>query len=92
MFTLLATGLDVAVGVGFILANRRYIAGLDELQQKVHLNALAITAEVALIAGVPYSLLDAYDVIPFHADTSHLVILMGLTFFGSYLYGATRYR
>ncbi len=59
VFTLLAVGLNVAVGVGMILANKRYIADLDELQQKVYLNALAITVGVAVIAGVPFSVLDA---------------------------------
>ena len=92
VFTLLAVGLDVAVGVGMILANKNYLAELDELQRKVQLNAMGITVGVALIAGVPYSVMDAYDVIPFHADIAHLVMLMGLTFFVSFLYGTWRYR
>src|ERR1700685_3331166 len=62
-FTLLAVGLDVAVGVGMILANKKYIAELDELQRKVQLNSMGITLGVALIAGVPFSVLAAYDVI-----------------------------
>src|ERR1700722_6365980 len=40
VFTLLAIGLNVVVGVGMILANKKYVAELDELQQKVYLNAL----------------------------------------------------
>ena len=91
-FTLLAVGLDVAVGVGMILATKKYVMELDELQQKVYLNALAITVGVGLIAGVPYSVMDTYHVIPFKADIAHLVILMGLTFFVSILYGTWRYR
>src|SRR5579862_2862568 len=35
VFTLLAIGLDVVVGVGMVLANKKYVAELDELQQKV---------------------------------------------------------
>ena len=58
-FTLLAVGLDVAVGVGMILATKKYITELDELQQKVYLNALGITVGVGLIAGVPYSVMDS---------------------------------
>ena len=92
VFTLLVVGLDVAVGVGMILANKKYLEELDELQRKVHLNALAIAVGVALIAGIPYSMMDAYDVFPFKADIAHLVILMGLTFFVSFLYGTWRYR
>jgi hypothetical protein len=92
VFTLLAVGLDVAVGVGLIMATKKYIAEQDELQQKVYLNALGITVGVAMIAGIPYSMMAAYDVIPFKADIAHLVMLMGLTFIVSFLYGSWRYR
>jgi hypothetical protein len=92
VFTLLAIGLDVVVGVGMILAHKKYVAELDELQQKVYLNALGITVGVALIAGVPYSVMDFYHVISFHAEIWHLLILMSLTFVLSFLYGTWRYR
>jgi len=92
LFTLLAVALDVAVGVGMILANKRYLEELDELQRKVHLNALAITVGVALIAVVPYAVMDAYHVIHLKAAVGFLVILMGLTFLVSFVYGTWRYR
>src|SRR4051794_35449537 len=80
VFTLLAVGLDVAVGVGMILANKKYITELDELQRKVQLNSTGITLGVAFIAGVPFSVMDAYHVIPFHADIGYLLLLMSLTY------------
>ena len=92
VLTLLSVGLNVAVGIGMILANKKYLNELDELQRKVHLNALAIAVGVAVIAGIPYSVMDAYDVLSVHAEIGHLVILMSLTYFVSYLYGAWRYR
>ena len=92
VFTLLAVALDVAVGVGMVLATKKYVMELDELQQKVYLNALGIAMGVGLIAGIPSSVMNMYHVIPFQADISHLVILMGLTFFVSFLYGMRRYR
>jgi hypothetical protein len=92
VFTLLAVGLDVAVGVGMILANKNYLAELDELQRKIQLNAMGITLGVGLIAGVPFSLMDTYHLIPFHADIANLVILMSLTYLVSNLYGTWRYR
>jgi hypothetical protein len=92
VFTLLAIGLNVCVGIGAIMANKKYFEELDELQRKVHLNSLAITVGVAMIAGVPYSLMDSWHVIPFHADISHLMVLMSLTYAASNLYGTRRYR
>lgn len=92
IFTLLAVGLDIAVGVGMILATKKYIAQLDELQRKIYLNALATTVGVGLIVGIPSSVMDTYHVIPFKADIAYLVIVMGLTFLVSMMYGTRRYR
>ncbi len=75
-----------------ILANKNYLAELDELQRKVQLNSMGITLGVGLIAGVPLSVMDAYHVIPFHVDIAYLVILMAVTFGVSNLYGTWRYR
>lgn len=90
--TLLAVGLDIAVGIGLILANKKYLDELDELQRKVQLNAMGITLGIGLIAGVPFSVMAAYHVIPFHADIGYLLIIMSLTLAVSNLYGTWRYR
>ena len=92
VFTLLAIGLDLAVGVGLILACKNYVMELDELQQKIYLNALGITVGVAVVGSVPYSVMGRYHVIPFHAEISDLLILMSLTFALSIVYGSVRYR
>src|ERR1700678_469598 len=60
VFTLLAGGLDFAGGVGMILANKKYLAELDELQRRVQLSSMGITLGVGLITGVPFSVLDGY--------------------------------
>ena len=90
--TVVAAGLDVALGVGMILATKEYVMELDELQQKIFLNALGIAVGVGLIVGVPWTVMDAYRVIRFHANFGLLVVLQGLTFLVSLLYGTWRYR
>ena len=92
VFTLLAVGLDLAFGVGMILATKKYVMELDELQQRVWLNALGITVGVAVLAVPPLAVMGAFHVIPFHANIAHLVMLMGLTFIVSLVYGMWRYR
>ena len=92
MFTLLAIGLNIGVGIGATVANKKYLEALDDLQRKIHLNSLAITVAVALIVGFPYSVMDSYHVIPFHADVAHLMVLMSLTYGVSNLYGTRRYQ
>jgi hypothetical protein len=92
VLTLLAVCFNFCVGVGLILAHKKYLARLDELQQRIYLNALAITVGVALIVSIPYSVIDRYHLISFHANLSDLWILMSLTFLVSFFYGTWRYR
>src|SRR5947209_8528856 len=92
VLTWLAVGLNVCAGVGLILANKEYIEQLDELQRKIYLNALAVTVGVILIVWVPYAVMETYEMTPFHANISHLLALMGLTFPAALSYGTWRYR
>lgn len=92
VFTLLAIALNLCVGIRTILVNKKYLDDLDDLQRKIQLNSFAITVGVAIIVSVPYSMMDFYRLIPFHADVSHLMMLMGLTYGGCSLYGARRYQ
>lgn len=91
-FTLLAIGLDLSLGVGVILATKRYVMELDELQQRVWLNALGITVGVAMIAVPPLSVMDVAHMLPFHVNISHLIMLMAVTFVASLVYGSVRYQ
>ena len=92
VFTALAIGLNVCVGIGMVVANKKYLVELDELQRRIMLNAMGITLGVALIAGIPYSVMSSYDMIPFKADVAHLLMLMGLTYAAANVYGQRRYR
>ena len=75
-----------------ILANKRHINSLDELQRKIQLEAMGISLGTAVVFGLSYSLLDTTNVITYNADISHLVILIGITYLASILIGNMRYR
>ena len=78
--TLAAIGLNLLVGIGMIVANKDQLKSLDEMQQKIHLEAMGVTLGVGLVAGLAYSNLDISNVISFDAEIGHLVILMSLTY------------
>ena len=90
--TILAIVVNLAMGVGMILANKRHLRGLDELQQKIQLEAMALSLGIGLIVGLGYSNLDVTDVIGFDAEISHMVILMGLTYLVGVISGTRKYR
>jgi hypothetical protein len=59
------------ISIGMILANRRLRLGLDELQQKIQLNAMGLSLGVGFIVGLSDSNLDITNLITGHADISH---------------------
>lgn len=90
--TILAVLLNLAVGFGMIVANKRYLRGLDELHQKIFLDAGALTLGVGLVCGLSYELLEDIKLISFEPEISHIVILMCLTFLAGMIIGHRRYQ
>jgi hypothetical protein len=84
--------INLLIGIGVIFANKRHLEGLDELQQKIQLDAMAISLGVGLIAGTSYSTLDNINLISFDAEISHLVMLIGVTYLLGVIFGQRRYQ
>ena len=90
--TTLGVLINLGVGFGMIVATRRDVRGWDELQQKLFLDAAAITLGVALVCGLSYELLEDIRLIAFEPQISHLILLMGLTFMAALIAGRRKYR
>ena len=92
MLTLAGMILNLGVGVGMIVANKTHLQGLDEMQQRIQLEAMALALGVALVAGLAYSTADITDLINFNAEISHLVFLIGITYGIGVFAGRRKYR
>ena len=90
--TILAILINLGVGFGMIVANKRHLKGLDEMHQKVQLEAMALSLGVGLVVGLGYSNLDVTNIIAFDAEISHIVIVMGLTYAAGVFAGVRKYR
>jgi hypothetical protein len=90
--TVMAVIFSLAIGFGMILANRRQLRGLDEMQQKIFLEAGALTLGVGLVCGVSYDILEDIRLITFEPSIAHLVILMCLTFMIGMILGHRKYQ
>jgi hypothetical protein len=84
--------INVAVGIGMIVANKNHLGGLDELQQKIQLEAMALALGVGLVFGLGYSTMDVTNFISADAEISHLVMLIGLTYGAAVILGHRKYR
>ena len=90
--TIGAVVMNIGIGFGMIFATRRYLRGLDEMQQAIFLQASALTLGVGLVCGLGYEQLEDIRLIGFEPQISHLVILMCLTFVAGTIAGHRHYR
>ena len=91
IFTVIAIIATLLFGLGMIRANIKHLRSLDELQQKIHLEAMGLTLGLVLVFGLSYSLLDTTNLIPFDAEISVVVIFMGLTYLAAVMVNNWRY-
>ncbi|HKK63657.1 MAG TPA: hypothetical protein VJ951_13925 [Bacteroidales bacterium] len=84
--------LNFGIGIGMIIANIKHLREMDEMVQKIQLEAMGVSLGMAVVGGVSYTMLDATNVIPFDAEISGLIVLIALSYFISLLINLRRYK
>ena len=90
--TTFAVIVNFANGIWMILANRDLFNNFDELEKKIHLEALAITLGLAVVVGLTYSILNTTKLIEQEAEISTLVMFIGITYMTSSVINSRRYK
>ncbi len=90
--SVLALIVNLAMGAGWILANKQNLRDMDGLQQKIQLEATALALGVGIVAGLSYELLEDVHLIGFQPEISHLVIVMSLSYAIGLFTGNRRYQ
>ncbi len=90
--TLLAIAFSVLVGVGMLLAYKRHLQTMDELQRTIQLETMAWTLGAGLVGGVAWTLFDRHDLVAFEAEIAHLVVFMAVVYMVGTIAGLRRYR
>lgn len=92
ILTILAVVVNLALGFGMLIANRRYLRGLDEMQQRIMFDAMGLTLGVGLVVGLSYELLEDIKLISFQPEIAHLVIIMCLTYLVGIIAGHRKFQ
>lgn len=86
-----AVVINVAAGIGWIVAFTRYLRSLDDLQRKIMQDALAIAFGVGWVVAFAYIVALYADLIP-EVDVAALPVLMSVVFLTAFVAGRVRYR
>lgn len=90
--TILGVLINLVVGFGMVLANKRNLNGMDELMRKIQLEAMAISLGIGLVCGLSYGLLEDLKLISVKPEISHLIILMAIVYMIGVIAGQRRYK
>ena len=86
-----AVAVNLAAGIGWIVAHARYLRELDELQRKIMQDALAVTLGVGWVGGFAYLAAHVADLIG-PGDIGVLTALLGVVYVVATILGNNRYR
>lgn len=92
LFTYAGVGLFLITGAAMILANRKHILNLDELQQRMHLEAMAISLGIAVVLGLGLSILEQQDLLGFKMDFAFMTIVISLTYLAGLAINTRRFK
>jgi hypothetical protein len=83
--------INTGIGIGLIVAYKRFLKDLDEMEREIQLDALALSVGVTLAGFYSYTILDKAGVVP-NLDPSHLIMLMSFTYVAGLIIGRIHYR
>ena len=87
-----AVAVNIAAGIGWIVAHARYLREIDELQRKIMQDALAVTLGVGWVAGCAYATAHTADLIDRRADIGVFSVLLAVVYMLAIVVGQLRYR
>jgi hypothetical protein len=90
--TITAVLINLTAGFKMLVANRDYLRGLDEMQQKILLEAMALALGVSLVVGLNYEMLEDIKLITYQPEISHLVFIIVITYAIAIFSGHRKYQ
>jgi len=89
--TLSALVIHATIGIAMILAYKRFLKQLDELERKIQLDALALSVGLTIVGFSSYSILEKAAMVP-DLKPYHLIVVLALTYSVGIIFGRIRYR
>ena len=84
--------INLAIGVGMIIANKNLFNHYDELQKKIQLEAMALTLGLAVVVGIVYEVSFDFGVINSEPQGEYIVIFISICYIVSTLLNSLRYK
>ena len=84
--------INLAIGVGMIIANKNLFKHYDELQKKIQFEAMALTLGLAVVVGLTYEVSFDFGVIDSEPEFEYLMFFISFTYVTSNIINSRRYK
>lgn len=84
--------INFALGVGMIIANKNLFNYYDELQKKIHFEAMALTLGLTVVVGLVYEISFDFGVISSEPEFEYLVFFICFSYMSSIVINSLRYK
>ena len=92
IFTQIGLIINLAIGIGMIIANKNLFKTYDEQQKKIQFEAMAITLGLAVVVGLTYEVSFDFGVINSEPEFEYLMLFISFSYTASNIINARRYR
>ena len=92
LITKIGLVINLAIGVGMIIANKNLFKTYDELQKKIQFEAMAITLGLAVVVGCTYEISFDFGVINSEPEFEYLVIFISFIYITSTIINSRKYK
>ena len=92
LITKIGLVINLAIGVGMIIAQKNVFKHYDELQKKIQFDAMAITLGLTVVVGLVYEISFDFGVIDSEPEFEYLVFFICFSYVASNIISAIRYK
>jgi len=78
--SLCAIVTNLSMGYKMIMANKQHLEDLDELQQRIHFVAMALSLGVSMVFGAVFGLLETVRLVESQPNASSVLFVMGISY------------
>jgi len=92
LITTIVLTINLAIGIGMIIANKNLFKTYDELQKKIQFEAMAITLGLAVVVGLTYEISFDFGIIGKEPEFEYLMIFISLSYIIANIVNSRRFR
>jgi hypothetical protein len=84
--------INLAIGIGMIIAHKNLFKTYDELQKKIQFEAMAITLGLAVVVGLIYEVSFDFGVTNSEPEFEYLMYFISFSYIASIIINSRKYR